>query len=224
MIVKTAAMMMSLFQLTFLVRQNAASWSTAVGVGKILIESFTSEDTEETDLSAAEELVRGLTFDKYHEEIYSKILTKIKEENFEKVINRLAGRHQMPDHIRDSLMDGLDGEVNYEVIREFKFDKGSPGKVLYGRTVTTRRADSTIDLAYALFSLEFKLSPKKIKERHRKKFLGLITYRSRTVVRFEERNFSEKEKEQMFDFYRIKALKGFKKEYPSLAAETRSEL
>ena len=77
-------MLMSLFLLTFLVRQNAASLSTAVSVGKILLESFTSEETQETDLTAAEELLRGLTFDKYKEGIYCKILTKIKEENFEK--------------------------------------------------------------------------------------------------------------------------------------------
>lgn len=77
-------MLMSLFLLTFLVRQNAALLSTAFSVGKILLESFTSEDTQETDLTAAEELVRGLTFDKYEEGIYCKILTKIKEENFEK--------------------------------------------------------------------------------------------------------------------------------------------
>ena len=77
-------MLMSLFLLTFLVRQNAALLSTAFSVGKILLESFTSEDTQETDLTAAEELVRGLTFDKYEKGIYCKILTKIKEENFEK--------------------------------------------------------------------------------------------------------------------------------------------
>ena len=223
MTVKTT-MLMSLFLLTFLVRQNAASLSTAFSVGKILLESFTSEDTQETDLTAAEELVRGLTFDKYKEGIYCKILTKIKEENFEKVVNRITARYQIPADIRDSLLDVLDGEVNQDVIREFKFDKGSLGSVLYGRVVSIKREDSTIDLAYAIFSLEFKLSPKKIEERRRKKFLGLITYGSRTVVRFEERNLSVKEKEQIFDFYRTKALKGFKKEYPSVAAEARSEL
>ena len=118
----------------------------------------------------------------------------------------------------------MDGEVDQDVIREFKFNKGSSGSVLYGRVVSIKREDSTIDLAYAIFSLEFKLSPKKIEERRRKKFLGLITYGSHTVVRFEERNLSVKEKEQIFDFYRTKALKGFKKKYPSLAAEARSEL
>ena len=115
--VKTT-MLMSLFLLPFLARQNAASWSRVVGVGKILLESFTSEDTQETDLIATEELVRGLTFDKYNEGIYCKIVTKMKE-NFERRIYKIANRHHIPVHIRDSLLDGMDGEVNQEVIREF---------------------------------------------------------------------------------------------------------
>ena len=184
-------MLMSLFRLTFLARQNAASWSRVVGVGKFLLESFTSEDTQDTDLIAAEELVRGLTFDNYNEGIYCKIVTKMKE-NFERRIYKIATCHHIPVHIRDSLLDGMDGEVNQEVIREFK---ESSRKVLYGRTITVKREDSTIDLAHAMFSLEFKLPSKKIEKRRRKKFLGLITYGSHTAVRFEERNLSEKEKE-----------------------------
>ena len=116
--VKTT-MLMSLFLLTFLARQNTASWSRVVGIGKILLESFTSEDTQETDLIAAEELVRGLTSDKYNEGIYCKIVTKMKE-TFERKIYKIATCHHIPDHIRDSLLDGMDGEVNQEVIRELK--------------------------------------------------------------------------------------------------------
>ena len=131
------------------------------GVGKILLESFTSVDVKETDLTAAEELVRGLTFDEYDEKISCKILTKIKETDFETVVGRIATRYQIPADIKESILDGQYGEVNSEVVREFKFEKGSPGKVVYGRTVTIKREDSTIDLAYAFFHLVFKLSPKK---------------------------------------------------------------
>ena len=120
-----------------------------------------------------------------------KIVTKMKE-NFERRIYKIANRHHIPVHIRDSLLDGMDGEVNQEVIREFK---ESSRKVLYGRTITVKREDSTIDLAHAMFSLEFKLPSQKIEKRGRKKFLGLITYGSHTAVRFEEPNLSEKEKE-----------------------------
>ena len=100
--VKTTVLM-SLFLLTFLVRQNAASWSTVVGVRKILLES-SLEDTQETDLIAAEELVQGLNLDKYNEGIYCKIVAKIKE-NFESRIYKIATCHHIPDRIRDSLLD-----------------------------------------------------------------------------------------------------------------------
>ena len=219
MTVKTAVLLFLVLLNVSMAKSSTDSWRAAVTVGKIFLESFTSADVKETDLTAAEELVRGLTFDKYDEKISCKILTKIKERDFETVVSRIATRHQIPANIQESILDGQYGNVNKEVVREFKFEKGSPGRVLYGRTVSIKREDSTIDLAYAFFYLEFKLSPSKIMEHHRDKFLGIFAYAFNTVVRFEERNLSEKEMERIFDFYRAKALKGFNKEYPALANE-----
>jgi len=218
MFVKVGVLVL-LFLLNLLMNQAAASWgTTALSVGKILLDSFTSEDIKETDLTAAEELVRGFTFDKYNEQISCKILTKIKLEDFETLVSRIVTRYQIPVDIKERILDGQYAEANQEIVQEFKFEKGAPGSVLYGRIATLKHEDSTIDLAYVFFFLEFKLSPKKIEERRRKKFL-FITYGSHTVVRFEERNLSEKDKEHISDFYRIKALKGFKKEFPALGKE-----
>ncbi|XP_068737025.1 uncharacterized protein [Montipora capricornis] len=221
--VKTA-MQLLLVSLTIfkLARVSTGSWSTALSVGKILLESFTSEDIKETDLTAAEELVRGLTFDKYHEKISTQILIEMKLTDFVTVVSRIGTRHQIPAKTQEAILDGQFVKMNEIRIREFQFEKGATGSVLYGRVVTVKREDSTIDLAYVLFHLEFKLSPRKIEERRRKKFFGII-YGSRTKVRFEERNLSEKEMEHISNFFRIKAVKGFKQEYPALANE-RTEL
>ena len=209
--------------LNFSVQQCAGSWSTAFHVGKMLIDSFSSEGIKQRDLSAAEELVRGLRFDKYDEKFSTQIITKIKESDFETVVGRISTRHQIPANIQDTITDGkYSGGVNQAVVTEFKFEKGGPGKVLYGRTITSKREDSTIDLAYVFFYLEFKFSPIQIEEERFKKFL-FITYGSHTVVRKEERDLSERDKEQMFTFFRDKALKGFSKEYPALESE-RDEL
>lgn len=209
--------------LGFSVKQSAGSWKDAVIVGKMLIDSFSSRYVEQTSITAAEELVRGLTFETYSEKIYCQILTKIKETDFEAVVNRISSRYQIPYEIKGTIMDGqYSGDANQAVVREFKFQKGGPGKVLYGKTVSYKREDSTIDLAYVFFYLDFKLAPRKIEERHRKQFL-FITYGSQTVVRYEDRNMAEKDKEHIFDFYRAKALEGFIQEYPQLAAE-RDEL
>lgn len=197
--------------------------STALSVTKILLESFTSEEITETDLTAAEELVRGLTFDKYNEKIITKEGNNIKLTDFATLVSRIATRYQIPADIEGAILDGQYQKVNKAQISEFKFQKGETGSILYGRTATIKQEDSTIDLAFVLFHLEFKLSPKRIEERHRKKFLGLITYGSHSVVRFEERNLSQKEQDHISDFFRAKVVKGIKQEYPALANE-RTEL
>ena len=206
-----------------LARVSTGSLSTALSVTKILLDSFTSEEITETDLTAAEELVRGLTFDKYNERIITKESKNIKLTDFATLVSRIATRYQIPADIKGEILDGQYVEENEARIREFKFQKGETGSILYGRTATVKREDSKIDLAFVLFHLEFKLSPRRIEERHRKKFLGLITYRSHTVVRFEESNLSVKEQEQILTFFRDKAVNGLKQEYPALANE-RTEL
>ena len=95
--------------LGFAVKQSAGSWKAAVIVGKMLIDSFTSRSVERTSVTAAEELVRGLTFDRYNEKIYCQILTRIKETDFETVVNRISSRYQIPDEIQGAIMDGHRG-------------------------------------------------------------------------------------------------------------------
>ena len=213
-------------RLNILIEESAGSLSgvgTAVSIGRMLLNTFTTNEVTQKDLTAAEELVRGLTFDKYHEKISCQILTKIKLSDFETVVGRIASRHQIPVDIQGAILDGQYVETNKALVREFKFEKGAPGRVLYGRTITLKREDSTIDLAYSFFYLEFKLSPKRIEENTKKRFLGIVIG-SKRVVRFEERNLSDKEKDHIFDFYRNKALKGFREEYPALEASGRDEL
>lgn len=206
-----------------LARVITGSLSTAQNVIKILLESFTSEEITETDLTAAEELVRGLTFDRNNERIIIKECRKIKLTDFATFVSRIATRYQIPADIQEEILDGQYCEVNKVRIHEFKFQRGETGSFLYGRTATVKCEDSTIDLAFVLFHLEFKLSPSRIEEQHREAILGLIPFGSHTVVRFEERNLSEREEEQISIFFRAKVLEGFKQEYPALANE-RTEL
>lgn len=204
-------------------RVSTGSLSTAQSPAKILLESFTSEEITETDLTAAEELGRCFTFDKYNEEFLTQVSERIKLTDFATLVCRIATRNRIPAKIKDGILVGQYCGVNERWIREFKFQKGETGSFVYCRTATIKREDSTIDLAFVLFHLEFKLSPRSIEERHRDAILGLIPFGSHTVVRFEERNLSEKEQELITIFFRAKALKGLKHEYPALANE-RTEL
>lgn len=51
-------------------------------------------------------LVDACTLCKLYVLYIKKILTKIKEDDFETVVNRIATRHKIPDPIRDSVLDG----------------------------------------------------------------------------------------------------------------------
>lgn len=73
MTVKTPLLLFLVLLNVSMAKSSTDSWRAAVTVGKLLLESFNSADVKETDLTAAEELVRGLTFDKYDEKISCKI-------------------------------------------------------------------------------------------------------------------------------------------------------
>ncbi|XP_015776723.1 PREDICTED: uncharacterized protein LOC107354746 [Acropora digitifera] len=206
-----------------LARVSTGSLSTAQSAAKMLLESFTSEEITETDLTAAEELGRGFTFDKYEEKFVTQVSERIKLTDFATLVRRISTRNSIPDKIQDEILIGQCCGVNERRIREFKFQKGETGSFIYCRAATVKREDSTIDLAFVFFHLQFKLPPRRIEEQHSRTILGLIPIGSRTDVRFEERNLSEKEQELITIFFRAKALKGFKQEYPALANE-RTEL
>lgn len=193
MLFKTAMLLFLVSLAIFkLAKVSTGSLSTAPSFAKTLLESFTSEDIEETNVTAAEEMVRGLIFDKYNEEILTQEHKKIKLTDFPDFVSRIATRHQILAEIQEEILDGLYMEVNILWIREVKIQKRQTGSFLYSRTATVKRENSTIDFAFVLFHLEIKLSSRRIEERRRKGVLG-ITYGSH--LRFEERYLSEKEKE-----------------------------
>ena len=195
----------------------------ATPIVKQFLDSFNSDQVTKKDLTAADEAVRGLTFDDYREKIFCKVLEGIPVNKFEPFIQKLSSRYEFPSDVEQSILDGLDAKVNKERIREFKFTKGEQGRVLYGKILTVKRHDSTIDLAYSFVSVKFQLSPRKYEEKIYKQFLLFFTYHSDTLIRYEDRNLSEKEREQMLDFYRAKAFEGFRKEYAALEESDKDE-
>lgn len=173
---------------SFTVHRHKMPFKTAMLLLLVSLAIFKSTRATTGSWSTAEELVRGITFGKYNERIITKASTNIKLTDFATVVSRIATRYQIPAETQGEILDGQYFEVNEQRIREFKIQKAE--SFLYGRTATVKREDSTIDLAFALFHPEFQLSPRRIEERRRKRFLG-ITYGSH----FEERYLSEKERE-----------------------------
>ena len=164
MFVKVGVLVL-LFLLNLLMNQAAASWgTTALSVSKILLDSFTSEDIKETDLTAAEELVQGLSFDKYNEQISCKILTKIKLEDFETLVSLIVTRYEIPTDIKERILDGQYAEVNQEVFKNLNSRKVPLGVFfMAGSPPTLKYEDSTIDLAYVFFSWNLNYRQRKLR-------------------------------------------------------------
>ena len=65
-------------------------------IAKLIYNSVYSTETTERDLTAADELVRGLTFDKYEENAVSQVFIGIKTSDFDQLVNRL--KKDIPFH------------------------------------------------------------------------------------------------------------------------------
>ena len=174
-----------------------------------------SGDTASKDLTAAEESVRGLTFDVFNENTSCRVMTGIKLDGFETLINNIARHLGIPDDIRDAILESNFAEVNSEVTIDFCFAKGETGNFTYGRTATVKPDDTTINLAYSVYHLEFKLSPQVIEHTKKKKFLGFTT--GKKVWRETRgRNLTVKEQDHLRTYFKKKTMDGFKEEYADL--------
>ena len=191
---------------------NLGAISTVVST---LVKSFSSDEETTKDLTAAEEVMRGLTFDKFNEKMSCKVLKGIKLGDFKTVIERIAKRLELPDDTKESILDGEYAEVNFEVVIDFKFSKGQDSSFTYGRIATIKRLGDVIDVAYSVYLLGFKLSPKIIEHEKKRKFLWFTTGKKiwRESI---ERNLSQREQEYMRTYFLRKAIDGFRKEYAGL--------
>ena len=181
----------------------------------VLVSAFSKDKITSKDLTAADEAVRGLTFDLFNEDISSRVMTGIKLDDFEPLVNSIAKRMGLPENIRLAILESKLAATNQEVVTNFRFAKGETGSFTYGRIVTMKPEESTIDLAYSVYHLDFKLSPQVIEHTKTKKFLGFTT--SKKVWReTRERNLSTREEEHLSLYFMDKAIKGFKRDHAHL--------
>ena len=175
------------------------------------MESF---DALTQDLIDAEGRVSAINFDKYEEQFSFKVLKGIQLNDFNTVVNRVASRYNFPEDVKESILDGELAGKNQEIMKEFKFNIGQTGRVLYGRTMTLKQEDK-IDMAYALIAVKFKLSPVQSVRQEDKYFL-FWKVGEKTIVTSKDRNLSIQEADGMTKFFRAKAIRGFQQECPAL--------
>ena len=192
-------------------------------IAKLIYNSMYSTDITHKDLTAADELVRGLTFDKYEEKAVSQVLIEIKTSEFEQLVDRITKRHSMPADKKDGILDGVFAEQNTLKIKEFYFNPGEDSKITYCKIATIKTSETHIDLALMLFNLDFKLTPTKIETVEKVYLLWFIPWGTKKKIEIIERNLSEQDQNKLINFFRAKALQGFTKEYPSVTDKSEAD-
>ena len=185
-----------------------------VRVATLLVGGLTKDNVTRQELRAAIEAVEGMSFSHSSESTTCKIMAGIHLDEFDALIDTIAKRLGVSDKVRQSVLEGKFAKVNDEVIREFSCPAGEAGRFTYGRVVTLKTDRDTINLAYSVYHLDFKLSPQVIERKSAKKFLG-FTYSSK--VWYEEKeDYSAKELDQIRLYFKHKAIEGFKAQYGSI--------
>ena len=122
---------------------------------------------------------------------------------FEKFVERLKIRYDLPDKVKDSILDALDSSENEESVKEFQFRDGQ-GDVHHARFVTINR-DEMIDIAYAIYSLSFELSEKEIETRSSYWLFNIIpTPLEDVVITKEPQRLSDKEMDKFTKWCLVK--------------------
>jgi hypothetical protein len=194
-----------------------AGW--VFNVAQAMVRRFSKDEERTKDLTAADELVRGLTFDMFDEQISCRVGRGILLTDYRTVIENVARRFSIPDDIKDSLFDGEYHENMAEIVQNFKFEKGKKGNFVYGRVATIKHGDK-IDMAYSIYTLDFKLSPTVIEHRKKTNFLWFTTG-EKVWHETKERNMSSKEKDNLQEHLMIKAISKFRAEYAGLIGSSR---
>lgn len=183
-------------------------------VAKALVGLFSKDEERTKDLTAADELVRGLTFDMFDEKISCQVGRGILLTDYPIVIEEFARSYSITDDIKARLLTSRLMEDSVATIQNFKFKKDKTGGFVYGRVATIKHGDK-IDMAYSVYTLDFTPSPTVIEHQKKTTFLWFTTG-EKVWRETKERNFSAKEKDNLQDHLMIKAILKFRAEYAGL--------
>ena len=183
----------------------------AVDVAIALVRRLRKDEETTKDLTAVEEMVRGLTFDLYDEKVSLRVARGIPLKDYPTVIENFAKRFGISADIKDSLLDASYSQSTDELVLNFKFKRGDTGSFVYGRIATTKDGDK-IDMAYSLYTLDFKFSGKVIEHKYKTKLLE-FTIDEGVWYDTEERNFGSKEQNDMREYFIRRAISEFRTRY-----------
>lgn len=117
--------------------------------------SFKHSDGTKTKTEECHREINKLMFKDYHEDFLCKSLKDISAENFPDFVEKLKNRYQLPDEIKESLLDILEAEECEETLRSFHCNDGK-ANFCHGRLIAIKKG-SKIDVIYAIFTMSFEL-------------------------------------------------------------------
>lgn len=150
----------------------------------------------------------GLSFEYFTDTAHNSVELELSPQKFSQIVESFSGSYGLTDGVKNSILDGLYGQVNQVRFQQLDFIRGGPGHAAYGCVATMKREDGTIDLAVAASQANFKLNPEIIHHKKVKRFLGIKTGTKRWVET-KERTLSEKDRGRITDYMMKKALDGF---------------
>ena len=171
-------------------------------IGSVLVNSFPS-------LSQVAPSVEGIPFQYFNETPSHVVKNGLAIPQFTALVNDLSSTHGLADDMKRSILDAQYTAVSAEVIREFKFIRGGPGTVTYGRIATMKKPDGTIDCAHAIHKVNFELQPEIIVHKKKKRFAGVVVKVKKRTERH-PLSLSEADQNRLYSYTQYKALTGFK--------------
>ena len=141
-------------------------------VAMLLVSAFPRDTVTSKDFTAADEAVRGLPFDLYNDHVSFRVMTGIGLDDFETLINGMG----IPDDKRLAILEGKLAATNQA--RVVNFTQGGTDSFTHGRIATVKVNESTINLTYSIYHLDFKLSPQVIEHTKKKKWRRPLKHES----------------------------------------------
>ena len=161
-----------------------SSEEEAVDVSKALIHP----PTEPSDLKVINDGIKGRTFD---EKNANYLKEGIPAEELDGYVRKIASNHGFAEPFILDIIAGKDSKLSKTQGKEFVRRVGKYSTVKYYTVATVKNSPDTIDIAIAVYGMNFGLS---------------------------DRVFRYKNEKEIFDkFLRLKAITGFIEEYPHLS-------
>lgn len=173
----------------------------AIDVYAKLRNSFTLSEETIRQAEECQSKIATLTFKDFDEKYSSKVSKGITIDRFEVFVDKLQKRLDLPDTVKDSILDGLEAAENEEKLQYFHFKDGK-GNIQHGRFITMKR-NSNMDLAYAIYTLSFELADKETKHGSYDWWLGVLPVWNVTYKK-ESQNLSKDQKDIFSQWCEVK--------------------